>query len=88
MYDNVIGNKSLLNHYIKTLPVILSDFAPKLDRLINYFFPDILEKYISNPLNLVYPLSQKQVITNFLTFFDVFISDYKNSKYRDWSFIA
>jgi len=48
MNDQLIDIKSTLNHYLNNLPNILSDLAQKFDQMAGYFFPDILEQFLSN----------------------------------------
>ena len=54
--------KAMFNHYINNLPTILSDQAVKFDQMVNYFFPELLDKYLSNVNNLIYPITDKYAV--------------------------
>ena len=36
---------------------------------------------------MIYPITLKQAVQNFLKHFEACIRDYRNSKYTDWEFI-
>ena len=59
MNNKLITLKSIFNHYLNNLPNILSDSAQKFDQMVNYFFPDILEQFLSNEQFMIYPLTNK-----------------------------
>ena len=46
MDDRLVSEKAVFNHYMRNLPPILSDLAAKFDKLVNYFFPDILHEFL------------------------------------------
>ena len=99
MNNKQVSTKSIFNHFMRNFPAILSDLVQKFDQLVNFFFPDILEKFLrvdsadslgpgsegnSNLQNMLYPLTEKHAVQNFLKFFEACIGDFRHQKFRDW----
>ena len=43
--DEILPLKGILNQWLNKLPQFLDDMKEELDKLCNYFIPDLLEKY-------------------------------------------
>ena len=102
MNNKSITVKSIFNHYMRNFPAILSDLVKKFDELVNYFFPEILEKFFitdcndsldssagdnSNLQNMIYPLTDKNAAQNFLKFFESCIGDFRHGKFKEWRIV-
>jgi len=89
MADNNLSIKAMLNRYLRKLPNILNDQLCKLDKMFNYFFPDIFSKFITedNQSKMHFPVSPKFALKNFLRFYDACIGDYSNEKFNSWAYI-
>ena len=80
----------MFNRYARGLPAILADLVEHFDRLVNFFWPDILEKYFNKPADLpvhlyfVYPLTAKDAVSNFLRLFECCVADFRDANYQDW----
>jgi dynein heavy chain len=88
MADKLVSTKALFNNYVNNLPHILSDLAWKLDQMVVYFFPDLLEQFLGDESLMIYPVTDKHAIQNFLKHFEAFIADYRSENYQTWSYIA
>jgi len=97
-----VSSKSVFNHFMRNFPPILSDLVQKFDQLVNYFFPDILEKFLwvdsadsldspsegnSNIQHMLYPLTEKNAVQNFLKFFEACIGDFRHQKFKEWRIV-
>ena len=89
MQDKMINHKSIVNHYMRNFPKFLSDLVYRFDQMANYFLPGILEHFIceDNQHNMIYPVTPKHAILNFLKYFEACIADYRHEKFSDWKTI-
>ena len=61
--------KAHFNLWLKSLPKILKEKCFNIDSYVNYFFPDIFEKFLK-PDKLIYNVSQHWAVINFLKIFE------------------
>lgn len=85
--SSMIQIKSLLNQFCNNLPAILKDQAQKFDQMVNYFFPEIIQNFLGDPHQMIYPVTGKFAIQNFLKYFDSCLGDYRNSKFAEWKYV-
>ena len=87
--DELFTLKQIFNKYARGLPPILADLVEHFDRMVNFFWPDILDKYFREPVDkpihlyFVYPITAKDAITNFLRLFECCVADYRDVNYQD-----
>lgn len=75
MDDRLVSEKAVFNHYMRSLPPILSDLAPQFDQLVNHFFPDLLDQFLrdtrpgdsteagpAEPSPMLYPITGKHAV--------------------------
>lgn len=92
LQDSLVSPKQIFNTYLRRLPKILADQVQTLDDYISYFFPEILERWFpSSPLEeseydcaLIYRMTAKNAVLNFLKVFELCIGDYRDPKFEEW----
>jgi dynein heavy chain len=86
MEDKGISLKALANNYVRKLPKILNGQVEKFDRMVNYFIPDILDHFINEEKasSMLYPITQKFALQNFLQYFEAYIADYRSPRFGTW----
>ena len=62
MGDKLVNIKGIFNHYVNNLPPILTEFADKFDRMVNYFFRDLLEQFLNDLSMMIYPITYKHAV--------------------------
>ena len=77
-----LPSKAILNSWLKTLPKFLRELTERIDNYVNFFFPQIFEKWLK-PDNMIYPMSQQWAIKTFVAIMDSLIFDYRKSKFSD-----
>ena len=60
-----------MNHCLANFPKILADQSRKFDQMVNYFFPDVIDEFMSREDLFIYPVSVKYLVMNFVKLFEV-----------------
>jgi len=81
---------------LRRLPKILADLAETIDRYASYFLPDILSQWFPSSQSedrdqdspLIYNMTAKHAVENFLKIFELCIRDFREPKFKEWRTIA